>query len=62
MTLLSLVKIAGTVVAIATAIYNLVMFLAIGSSEDTSGNMEEYAKRIGIPSLIAAAILIYLCH
>jgi hypothetical protein len=59
MTLLSLARIVGIVIAIVIAIYNLVMFLAIIESD---GNVDEFAKRIGIPSLIVAGILLYLCH
>jgi hypothetical protein len=59
MTLLSLARIAGIVIAIVIAVYNLIMFLAISESDE---DVERFAKRIGIPSLIVAAILISLCH
>jgi len=57
---LQLLKFAGLIIAIAIAIYNFIMFLAISTEDD--GNVEEFAKHIGVPSLIVAGILILLCR
>jgi len=59
---LHIAKACGLVVVGAIVLYNFLMYLAIYSSKNTSGNMEEFAKHIGVPSLTAAAVLFYFCH
>ena len=59
---LHLAKVSGMAIAIVIVLYNLFMLLALCLSENVRGNTKEFAKFIGVPSLIVAAILIYLCR